>query len=144
MKGIPGGKGPRRQARAPAGRWPRVTKERRCHEGFRVLGGWENGGAMNRKGKRAGGTSAGGRLFEHNELHLMKGIKVAKQKRSPESHCLRSTNRASCSLGFRREQRSSWMPSLYLQRLPSSSIFWPSCVNYSFGPHICPNVYSSP
>lgn len=60
-----------------AGKWPPVTKERSCHEGFPIPGKWENGGAINRKGWKMKRTSGGGLLFEHVEFHVIKGINVA-------------------------------------------------------------------
>lgn len=99
-----------------------VTKERRCHEGFLTLGEYENGGAINRKGKR-GRTSGGGNLFEHAKFHLLIRINVAMQKCNSESHGLHSMNKTSWSLDLRMEQCYSWILSFYLQCLLCSYVF---------------------
>lgn len=43
--------------------------------------------AINRKGQNRKRTSGGGKIFEHVEFHMIKGIHVAMQNYNSESHC---------------------------------------------------------
>lgn len=47
--------------------------------------GWMK--AINRKGQNRKRTSGGGKIFEHVEFHMIKGIHVVMQNYNSESHC---------------------------------------------------------